>query len=58
MGGYFFIFSIIRYFYGNGRSLFHRQALRAALVLLFAAVVSCLLLRIPEEFRLAGQLHA
>ena len=40
MGGYFFLFSIIRYFYGNGRSLFDRQALCAALVLLFAAVVS------------------
>src|ERR1019366_5652056 len=58
MGGYFFPFSIIRYFYGNGRSLFARQALCAALVLLFAAVVSLLLLRSLEEFCLAGQLHA
>ena len=58
LGRHFFLFSIIRYLYGNGRSLLDWQALRAALVLLFDAVVFHLLLRILEEFRLTGQLYA
>ena len=57
MGSYFLIFPIIRYFYGNGRSLFYRQTLRAALVFLFAAVVFLFCSAFPGV-PLAGQFHA
>ena len=58
MGGDFFLLSIARYFYGNGRSLLGRHALRAALVLLFASDVPLSQLCILDEFCLAWQFHA